>query len=157
MRLSRSAERLLDILCWYGKKFRRIYPSQAKLSSHLGVTIRQVQRLVRELRDAGFVIAKKAAPCGGKSTYFRSKTKIQQLFTTQNVGSKSVPSRIDVAPQWPRPYIWNRVLNRVRKACFPELRTKPPEQAPNHFREGITMDDVRREYRRIYGCELETA
>jgi biotin operon repressor len=125
MRLSRSAEHLLDILCWYGKKFRRIYPSQEKLSSHLGVTVRQIQRLVRELRDAGLVIAKKAGRAAAE--YLLNKSQIQQLFADQNVGSKSVPSRINVATSHAVSYIRSSVAFASKM-----LPRKPPQRQNAH-------------------------
>ncbi len=55
MRLSRGADRLLDLLRWYGARFRRIFPKQAKLAAHLKVCVQQIRRYLLELKRAGFV------------------------------------------------------------------------------------------------------
>ena len=62
MRLSRGAQRLLDVLRWYGSKFNRIFPFQSKLADHVGVCIRQLRRYVRELVDALLIRVHRGGP-----------------------------------------------------------------------------------------------
>lgn len=52
MRLSRGGQQLLEVLKWYGGRFKRVHPFQSKLAEHLSVSPRQIRRYVRELADA---------------------------------------------------------------------------------------------------------
>ena len=62
MRLSRGAQRLIDVLRWYGSRFQRIFPFQSKLAAHLNVCVRQLRRYVRELADALLIRVHRAGP-----------------------------------------------------------------------------------------------
>jgi hypothetical protein len=55
VRLSRGAQRLLDLLCWYGSRFDRIFVFQEKLAKHLGVKIRRLREYVFELKGAELI------------------------------------------------------------------------------------------------------
>jgi hypothetical protein len=59
-RFSRGARHLLDLLRWYGSRFRgQIYPTQAKLGGHLKVSLSTVRRWLRELKEIGAVFVRK--------------------------------------------------------------------------------------------------
>lgn len=59
-RFSRGARHLLDLLRWYGARFRgQIYPTQAKLGGHLKVSLSTVRRWLRELKEIGAVFVRK--------------------------------------------------------------------------------------------------
>ena len=128
MRLSRSASDLLDLLCWYGKKFRLIYPTQQRLADHLNLKIRQIRRLVRELRDAGLMVVERA---GRKAAeYLLDLAKINQLVAEQNVLSKSylspVGDRLVTGQKASVPYI-SSVASSVSINTF--FRRKPPQRS----------------------------
>ena len=62
VRLSRGAQRLLDLLRWYGSRFQRIFPFQSKLAAHLGVCVRQLRRYINELVNELLVRVRRAGP-----------------------------------------------------------------------------------------------
>lgn len=61
-RISRGAEQLLDLLRWYGQRFKRVFPSQATLARKLDVCARQIRRYLRELEAAGFLSVYRRGP-----------------------------------------------------------------------------------------------
>jgi hypothetical protein len=109
MRLSRGAQRLLDLLRWYGSRFQRITPTQAKLATHLKVKIRQLRYYVRELVDAFFLRVQK---CGRNAAeYELSSEALADKNCRSNAGrmqvecrstpytvSVSVPQRVERKP-----------------------------------------------------------
>jgi hypothetical protein len=110
--LSRGAERLLDLLRWHGRKFRRIIPTQEDLSGHLHVTMRQIRRYLTEL--AGLVTVKK---CGRHpAEYILSADAVAE----KNVRSKSGRSPVEVRSV---PYM---VFNEVEVGVSVYARRKPP-------------------------------
>ena len=86
MRLSRGAQRLLDLLRWYGSRFRRIHPKQQKLADHLKVKIRQLRYYVRELIDATLLLVRK---CGRNSAEY-------ELLAGENC--RSIAGLVQVKP-----------------------------------------------------------
>jgi hypothetical protein len=80
MRLSRGAERLLDLLRWYGARFRRIFTKQSKLAAHLKVCVQQIRRYLVELR--GLVTVYK---CGrNPAEYVLSQDSVDQYDASEN-------------------------------------------------------------------------
>jgi len=61
-RISRGAEELLDLLRWYGQRFKRVFPSQATLAEKLDVCSRQIRRYLRELEAAAFLRVYRRGP-----------------------------------------------------------------------------------------------
>lgn len=114
MNISRGASALLDLLNWYASKFKRVYPSQLKLAEHLKVTVRQIQRYVRELRDAAMVTAKKAGRAAAE-------------YTLSELGKMSGRSRVEVASKsrlaGAPPYMLNSVV-----VSRPRVARKPPQR-----------------------------
>ncbi len=51
-KLSKSASRLLDLFRWFEWTCGQIFPNQRTLKKHLKMGVRQIQRLIRELREA---------------------------------------------------------------------------------------------------------
>lgn len=82
MKLSRGAQRLLDLIRWYRSRFGRVFPFQKKIAEHLLVTCRQVRRYVRELVDAFLLRVHK---CGQNSAEYELAPEI----LTENVRSAS--------------------------------------------------------------------
>lgn len=71
MTLSRGAQRCLELLQWYSRTFKQVYPLQSTIARKLGKTDRQVRTYLQELRAAGLVAVKK---CGqAPATYLLAK------------------------------------------------------------------------------------
>lgn len=90
MKLSRGAQRLLDLLRWYGSRFQRIHPKQEKLAAHLGVKIRQLRYYVRELVDAFLILVRK---CGRSSAEYELAP---EALTKENC--RSIAGLVQVKP-----------------------------------------------------------
>lgn len=136
MRLSRRAFELLDLLRWYASRFRRVFPSQAKLAEKLKLTIRQVKRLVKQLRDCGVI---KTFRCGRCSQEYEIDS---HHALVENVPSKSLPLPVKVPSVQPAPYLLNSVKRKSRYARQPEVRRKPPQMEPNSLHPWVTQEMI---------------
>jgi DNA-binding Lrp family transcriptional regulator len=127
MRLSRRALELLNFLKWCTRKFSRVYPLQQQLADRLHVTVRQVKRLIKELRDLGIV---KTFRCGRSAQEYELD---QHHPEVKNVPSKSPRSPLDVPsmspPEAPHHIIETKDVSEEEKA-----RPKPPRSAPSNVR-----------------------
>ena|SRR5579864_553808 len=77
--LSRGAQKCLDLLRWYAARFGEVYPYQDTIAKRLGVTDRQVRRLLGELKAAHLIQINKQGR--NPATY--------QLLPVENVRSMS--------------------------------------------------------------------
>src|ERR1700722_305229 len=95
-KLSRGAQRMLDLLRWYGARFDRIFVFQKKLAAHLGVKVRQLQRYIAELR--AFKLADGKTPlitvqkCGRHAAEYELAP---EAVATKNVVSKTGLRRVE--------------------------------------------------------------
>jgi hypothetical protein len=138
MRLSRGAQRLLDLLRWYGSRFRRIHPKQEKLATHLKVKIRQLRYYVRELVDATLLLVRK---CGRNSAEYellaqekcRSSAGLVQVEAVSSSMNVSVPHTARVERKPPRKETaCDRLIQKLiaeERAC-PGTHTLPGESIP---------------------------
>lgn len=85
--LSRGAQHLLDLLRWYSSKFRRVHPSQAKLGSHLHVSISTVKRWLLELKRIGAVAVQKYGRQAAEIEF--NKAVLAQIDAEENERSTS--------------------------------------------------------------------
>ncbi len=109
MNLSSGARRLHDLLMWYAKKFKKVFPSVGKLASQIDRCSRTVKRYLAELREAGYL----SVTCHGPR------------------GAVYVPDVPDCVPDSKsHPYMSSNSSNR-RTAWV--IQRKPPEKAQENY------------------------
>ena len=122
--VSRGAERLLDLLRWYGQRFRRIHPFQSDIAEHLKLTSRQIRRYIRELRSLGILAAVRKFGRQAAEYIFSD-----EWLAKQNVRSKSgrrpVYDRSASGPDGPYPYSLIEVVSVPSNPA--PAPTPPPE------------------------------
>ena len=118
VKLSRGAQRCLKLLRWYAAKFSQVFPYRSTIAKHLGVTSRQVDRYISELKKAGLI---NVFQCGQQPASY-------QVFADKNVEAVSRLRRGYVEAGRRGPY--NRVLGTQEemRARFPmQTETPSPE------------------------------
>lgn len=134
MRLSRGAERLLNLLRWYGSRFRRIFPKQSKLASSLKVCVQQIRRYLVELRD--FVTVHK---CGrNPAEYVLSQDSVDQYDASENARLKRGLCAVEARSEASRSLLLSEVSSKVQSVPRkPPTRQTALERATERFlREG---------------------
>lgn len=102
--LSRGAQRCLQILQYYSRGKGYCWPAQSTLAEKLGVTVRQVKRYIRELKESGYVTSNQRP---NTSCMYNLQIKISlpgakmSLPNSRNVPS-DVPSTIKITEVKPR-------------------------------------------------------
>lgn len=85
-RLSRGAQRCLDLLQWYRSRFPRVYPYQSTLARHLKRKLRQTAYYLQELKQAGLIDVIQCGPGPAEYMLLKAvdKSVENQQFANQN-------------------------------------------------------------------------
>lgn len=123
--LSRGGERLFEVLRWYFGKFKRVFPAQAKLAEMMKLTVRQIQRYVKELRELGLV---KVQKCGHHPAEYLFQP---EAIERRNVGSASCLRRVyDVFASGLKPRHPYSLSSPVSVASHPSASENTPDRKP---------------------------
>jgi DNA-binding transcriptional MocR family regulator len=128
--LSRGANRLLKLLCWYKARFGEVYPLQATLARNLKVSLRTVSTWRAELVAGGAIQVKHGGP-------HSSEYVIVEAFQKQALSGEScVPSaqhlRSICVASASGPYMSLSSLVEVKSSGPVEIEL-PPATIPNEY------------------------
>jgi hypothetical protein len=149
MNLSRGAQRLLDLLRWYGARFRRIHPAQIKLGMNLKVSIATVKRWLLELKQLGAVIVQKYGPHSAE--YELQKAVLAQIDGEENersmsglraVYERSVSGLTGPILNVSLPVSVNSYIHKSKKHTGTQAQTPPqrkPAQMEDKFDRALTI------------------
>lgn len=150
-RFSRGAQRLLDLLRWYGLTFKRgrIFPTQLKLGGQLKVSLSTVRRWLRELKEIGAVFVRKYGRQAAE--YELKKAILNQIDAAENerstncqrtIGDQSIATKSGASFSASLPVSVNSYTHVSKKHTGTQAQTQPqrkPAQMEDKFDRALAI------------------